>query len=98
MRRCFLVCYDICDARRLRRVHRLLKGYGEPWQYSVFFCVLRDIDRAQLQADLTGEINFKEDRVLIVDLGQDEEAARRASYSLGETLAPVPESSSILVI
>jgi len=98
MRRCFLVCYDVCDAKRLRRVHRLLKGYGEPWQYSVFFCVLRDVDRAQLQADLTDEIDLAQDRVLIVDLGRDEEAARRASYSLGETLAPLAESNSILVI
>ena len=40
MRRCYLVCYDIRDPKRLRRVNKVIKGYGESWQYSVFFCVL----------------------------------------------------------
>jgi CRISPR-associated protein Cas2 len=38
MGRCCLVCYDICEPKRLRRVHKVMKGFGEPWQYSVFFC------------------------------------------------------------
>ena len=32
MRRCYLVCYDIRDPKRLRRVHKTMKGYGESWQ------------------------------------------------------------------
>jgi len=38
MRACYLVCYDIADRRRLRRVYRFLKGHGVPLQYSVFLC------------------------------------------------------------
>ena len=29
MRRCYLVCYDIRDQKRLRRVHKIMKGFGE---------------------------------------------------------------------
>jgi CRISPR-associated protein Cas2 len=45
MRRCYLVCYDIRDPKRLRRTHKLVKAYGEAWQYSVFYCTLKAIDR-----------------------------------------------------
>ena len=32
----FIVCYDICDPRRLGRLHRFLKKYMVPLQQSVF--------------------------------------------------------------
>jgi len=92
MRRCYLVCYDIRDPKRLRRVHKLMKGYGEPWQYSVFYCVLKAIDRARLQAALQEVMNLKEDQALIVDLGSDETAAREAAVSVGLG-APEPQGS-----
>jgi len=31
MRRCYLVCYDICDPKRLRHVLQVVKGFGEHW-------------------------------------------------------------------
>lgn len=52
MRRCYLVCYDICDGKRLRHVFKIMKGYGEHWQYSIFFCILKPIDRVRMQGDL----------------------------------------------
>lgn len=33
-----LVAYDISDHRRRRRLYRLLSGFGEPLQESVFLC------------------------------------------------------------
>jgi CRISPR-associated endonuclease Cas2 len=36
MRRNFIVTYDICDPKRLRKVFKLCKGYGIHLQYSVF--------------------------------------------------------------
>jgi CRISPR-associated endonuclease Cas2 len=33
-----LVAYDISDDRRRNRLHRLLRGFGEPVQKSVFIC------------------------------------------------------------
>lgn len=96
MRRCYLVCYDIRDARRLRRVFRTMKGYGEHWQFSVFFCVLKDIDRVRMQTDLEAEMNRREDQVLIVDLGPDEQKAREATTTLGPSLGP-PEAGTVVV-
>jgi CRISPR-associated protein Cas2 len=84
MRRCFLVCYDICDAKRLRQVHKICKGYGETWQYSIFFCILKPVDRVRLQTELEAVMNLKEDQVLIIDLGTNEETARANAVSLGQ--------------
>lgn len=69
MRRRYLVCYDICDPKRLRKVHKKMKGYGESLQYSVFCCELNARERVELDADLSELIHHEEDRILIVDLG-----------------------------
>jgi CRISPR-associated protein Cas2 len=95
MRRCYLVCYDIRDARRLRRVFRTMKGYGEHWQFSVFFCVLKDIDRVRMQSDLEAEMNLKEDQVLVLDLGPDEQEARKAATIIGQSL---PQADAGMVV
>ena len=79
MRRCYLLCYDISDQKRWRQVFKIAKGYGEHWQYSVFFCILKEIDRVRMQAQLEECMNFKDDQCLIIDLGPDEEAARDAA-------------------
>jgi len=95
MRRCYLVCYDIRDPKRLRRVHKVLKGYGEAWQFSVFFCVLKDIDRVRLQTDLEEQMNQKEDQAIILDLGPNEKEAREAATVIGQ---PLPEQDSGIVV
>lgn len=86
MRRCYLVCYDIRDPKRLRRVHKTIKGYGESWQYSVFFCVLKDIDRVRLQSELEDQMNLHEDQILIIDMGSDEERTRESTTIIGQSL------------
>ena len=86
MRRCYLVCYDIREPKRLRRVHKVMKGYGEPWQFSVFFCTLKDIDRVRLQRDLEEQMNLKEDQTMIIDLGADEVKARSSATVIGQAL------------
>lgn len=91
MRHCYLVCYDIRDPKRLRSVFQLLKGFGEHWQYSVFFCVLKDIDRVRLQVGLENRMNLREDRALIIHLGRNEKETREAITSLGESLPPIDD-------
>jgi len=95
-RRCYLVCYDICDPRRLRRIHGVMKAYGESWQYSVFYCVLREIDRVRLQTALEAEANLREDQILIIDLGHSDEAVRENVSTLGPSL-PEPESGVVVI-
>jgi CRISPR-associated protein Cas2 len=86
MRRCYLVCYDIRSPQRWRRVFKVMKGFGEHWQYSVFFCVLRDIDRVRMQTALEEWMNLKEDQTMIIDLGPDEASARAAATVLGQQM------------
>lgn len=96
MRRCYLVCYDIHDPKRLRRVHKTLKGFGEPWQFSVFFCVLKDIDQVRLQSALTDDMNLKEDQAMMIDLGADEVEARKSAIVIGQSL-PKVETGVVVV-
>ena len=86
MRRCFLVCYDIRDPKRLRQVHKICKGYGESWQYSIFFCVIKPIDRVRLQTELEEVMNMRVDQVPIIDLGPDEPSARATAVALGQPM------------
>jgi CRISPR-associated protein Cas2 len=86
MRHCYLVCYDIRDPKRWRQVFKIMKGHGEHWQLSVFFCVLKSIDRVRMQTDLEEAMNLKEDQTMIIDLGSDEEVARQSATVLGPSL------------
>ncbi len=66
---CYVVSYDIMDQKRLYRVHRTMKGFGEPIHYSVFRCNLTPKGRVEMMAALAELIKHDEDRVMIVDLG-----------------------------
>jgi len=69
VRRLYIVAYDISDPKRLRRVFRTLKGYGEHLQLSVFRCDLTQSQRLRLAAKLGQTIEHAEDQVMFVDLG-----------------------------
>ena len=66
---CYVVSYDIMDHKRLYRVHRTIKGFGEPIHYSVFRCNLTPKGKVELLAALFELIKHDEDRVMIVDMG-----------------------------
>lgn len=84
MTRSYLVCYDVRNPKRLRKVHKVMMGYGRSWQFSVFHCVLKGIERVRMQSALEAVMNQKEDQVLIVDLGGDEDRARGSVFTLGQ--------------
>lgn len=65
----YVVSYDIREQKRLCRVHRAMKGFGEPVHYSVFLCDLSAKGRAEMVTALTELIDQDEDRVMIIDLG-----------------------------
>lgn len=66
---CYIVSYDIRDQKRLCRVHRAMKSFGDPVHYSVFRCDLTAKGRAELMTTLIDLIDPEEDRVMIIDLG-----------------------------
>lgn len=65
----YLVAYDIRHPRRLRRVHRIAKDYGDPLQYSVFVCDLAAVELISLKRALLTVIKTSEDSISIFDLG-----------------------------
>lgn len=71
MRNLFLVSYDVCDAKRLRKVYKKMQGFGKPAQYSVFFCPLSRTEKIQMLDQLGMLIKHDEDRIMIVDLGPE---------------------------
>lgn len=68
-RRRYVVAYDIREPGRLRRVHKTMKGFGEPLQYSVFVCDLDSVERIHLDSAVGAVINHHEDSVVFIDLG-----------------------------
>lgn len=83
MRSTYLVCYDIADPKRLRRVFQICRNYGTHLQYSVFECDLTLQERIELESELSREIHQDEDQVLFVDLGPVEGRGNRVIVSLG---------------
>jgi len=65
----YLLAYDIRQPRRLRRVHEVAKGYGDPLQYSIFVCDLTGVELVALRGDLLNEMDLSQDSVAIFDLG-----------------------------
>ena len=70
MKRDYLVTYDICDDKRLRRTFEAVKGFGIHVQYSVFLCSLTHRQHMELLAVLDDIIHHSEDQVMVIDLGQ----------------------------
>ena len=52
MRITYLVCYDIADDKRLRRVFKLCKNYGDHLQFSIFECDLSATEKVRFETSL----------------------------------------------
>jgi CRISPR-associated protein Cas2 len=72
MRTRFLVSYDICHPKRLRRVAKAMEGFGVRLQYSVFECALDEKRLNKLKAELQPILNHDEDQILLVSLGPED--------------------------
>jgi len=83
MRNTWIVSYDICDAKRLRRVFKACKGRGVHLQYSVFECDLDAQEKAEFEASLRKVIHDEEDQVLFIDLGPAEGRGNRVIHAIG---------------
>jgi CRISPR-associated protein Cas2 len=68
----YIVTYDIADPRRWRVVFRLMHGYGEWVQLSVFQCRLTRTRRAELTQQLEAALSKTEDHAIIIDVGPAE--------------------------
>ena len=91
----YIVTYDIADPKRWRRVFRLMEGFGEWLQLSVFQCRLTAQRHAELIALLDGIIHHDHDHVILVDIGIADQLAPRI-VSLGKAYEPL-ERAAIIV-
>lgn len=62
-----LICYDIRDDKRYRKVFKILRGTGHSVQYSIFRARLDDRETEELRWRLAQHM-APEDALLIVDL------------------------------
>jgi len=95
MRRLYLVTYDICEPRRLRKVFKTMQGFGEHLQLSVFQCDLTAIDRVEMQAALQDIIDRDEDKVMIIDLRSTDSYPVKSFQVLGKQLKAVTRGSVV---
>lgn len=96
MRHSYIVSYDICDPKRLRKVYKVLLGYGDHIQLSVFRCELSAMELTALKSALGGVIHSDEDQVLFASLGPVQGRAQTAVESLGKPYLD-PERLAIVV-
>ncbi len=96
MRNVYLVCYDVCNDKRLKRVYKAMRGYGDHLQLSVFRCELSDRERAEMIAELSPLIAHDQDQILIVDIGPADGRAGLVFESLGKAYV-APERHAIIV-
>lgn len=64
----YLVAYDICDPKRLRKVALTCEDFGNRRQLSVFLCRLSATDLVRLKSRLYDLIDRQKDQVLIIPL------------------------------
>jgi CRISPR-associated protein Cas2 len=64
----YLVAYDICNPKRLKKVAKVGEDFGMRRQYSVFFCRLAAVNLVRFKARLYDVIDLDQDQVLLVPL------------------------------
>ena len=76
-RRWYIFSYDIRDPKRWRRVHKIVNGYGERLQYSLFRCHLTRTQMEQARHELEKEMG-EEDDLLVIRLSSRCEVMERS--------------------
>jgi len=98
LRTFYLVTYDISDPKRLRRVHRAMRGFGDALQYSVFACRLSPGELIVMKEKLGIMIHSREDSVLIANLGIVDGRGGRAVSYLGRRPVGLEQQDRLAVI
>ena len=91
----YIITYDISDQKRWRKVFKLMRGYGEWLQLSVFQCRLSRRRHAELLATLDEVILRDHDHVLMLDIGLADKVDPRV-ISLGKSFEAVQREAVIV--
>ena len=87
-----VVAYDVKDDSRRTRLHKKLKAFGVPVEYSVFECLLDEATLRRMDRLVRREIDPEEDRVRYYLLCR---ACRRRIVAING--APLAEEPAIVV-
>lgn len=93
----YLVAYDIRDPKRLREIHKTLKGFGEPLQYSVFLCDLDPQEHVSMRSMIRAVILHSEDSVVIINLGLARTRGTDCIQFMGAKLHELPTSGPVIL-
>lgn len=63
----YVICYDIAEPKRWRKVYKRLHGYGRRLQYSIFRCRLTKTEMEKLRWELEKDLTA-EDKLLILNV------------------------------
>lgn len=96
MRQRYLVTYDVSNAKRLRQVFKVMKGFGHHLQLSVFSCDLTEMTLVQMKAALVAVIHDEEDAILIVDIGPTDGRGVTSFKCLGRATLPPQKVAKVL--
>ncbi|MDD2463574.1 MAG: CRISPR-associated endonuclease Cas2 [Desulfobulbus sp.] len=91
----YLVCYDITQPKRWRKIYKTMKGYGVWLQLSVFQCRLNRQNLLRMTDTLTELMNADEDHVMIIDVGPAESITIRVE-SFGRSFRPIERRAVIV--
>jgi CRISPR-associated protein Cas2 len=91
---CYLVCYDISDPKRLRKVATICEDFGRRYQFSVFICRLSATDFVRLRTRLYDAIELSKDQVLFIPVCASCVGKMEA---IGRATEP-PESRDVVVV
>jgi len=91
----YMIVYDVRHPKRWRQLYKVMQGYGEWVQLSVFQCLLSPMRKAQLLGRIEEAIDLMEDHVMLMDLGP---AAKEkpSVLSLGKPFKAVKREVTIL--
>lgn len=91
-----LIAYDVRDPQRLRKVAKMLEGYGTRIQYSIFRCRLDNATLEKLHWELN-QIMEKEDDLLVMPLCADC-AAKVPDHSTGDQSSWVDKPATYRIV
>ena len=84
----YIVTYDVADEKRWRRLFKLMHGYGEWLQLSVFQCRMTRMRQLELVRQIEAILDREKDHLLMLDIGPAENVQPRV-LSIGKAFAPI---------
>ncbi len=92
----YLVAYDIRSPRRLQQTRKVMLGFGDPVQLSVFRCELTAQERVELRRRLMRVIDASHDQVLFADLGPADGRGGKVIFALGRAYTKAEHRAMVI--